>query len=76
VIGEVTYCLVARTITIQLRNILIEHFSPHSFSVMTHGMCETMVHDIQTMLELHPHWVVLYVDVHNAFNSMSRLTNF
>ncbi len=35
--------------------------------------CETMVHGIQMMLDLHPNWVVLQVDVHNAFNSVSQL---
>ncbi len=67
----VTYHLVAHTLAIQFKNILINHFSLHQFGVVTCGRCEIVVHDVQEMLDLHPHWVVLQVDVHNAFNSMS-----
>jgi len=35
-----------------------------------------MVHGIQTMLNLHLDWVVLKVDVYNAFNLMSWLNIF
>ncbi len=70
-INVVTYHLVAHTLAIHFKNILINHFSPHQFSVVTCDECEIMVHDVQSMLDLHPHWVVLHVDVHNAFNSMS-----
>jgi hypothetical protein len=37
-------------------------------------MMGVMVHGIRVMLNLHPNWVVLQMDVHNAFNLM--LTNF
>jgi hypothetical protein len=35
-----------------------------------------MVHGIRAMLDLHPNWVVLNVDVYNAFNLVSWSTNF
>jgi hypothetical protein len=70
-IGDVTYRLIVRTLAIQFRDILAKHFNLHQFGVMIHGGCGTMVHDIRTMLNLHPDWVVLQVDVHNTFNSMS-----
>jgi hypothetical protein len=36
-----------------------------------------MVHGVQTMLNLHPNWMVLQMDhVHNAFNLVSQLTIF
>jgi hypothetical protein len=35
-----------------------------------------MVHGIQVMLDLHLDWVVLHVDVHNAFNLVSLLAIF
>ncbi len=75
-INEVTYRLVARTLAIQFRDTFVEHFSLHQFSVTTHGECETVVHDVQTMLHSHPNLVVLHVDVRNTFNSMSRSTIF
>jgi len=49
----------------------VKHFSPHQFGVMTHDECETMVHKIQVMLNLHAGWVVLQMDVCNAFNLVS-----
>jgi hypothetical protein len=41
----------------------MEHFNPHQFGVRTRGGCETMVHNIQVMLDLHLDLVVLQVDV-------------
>jgi hypothetical protein len=35
-----------------------------------------MVHDIRVMLDLHPYWVVLQLDVYNTFNSMSKSAIF
>jgi hypothetical protein len=75
-INVVTYHLVAYTLAIQFRNIFVNHFSSHQFGVVTYGECEIVVHNVQAMLDLHPHWVVLHVDVHNAFNSMSWLVVF
>jgi hypothetical protein len=37
----------------------VEHFSPHQFWVATLGECQTMVHGVKTMLDLHSKWVVL-----------------
>jgi hypothetical protein len=70
-IGEVTYRLIAYTPVIRFKDIFVEHFNLHQFGVMIHDGCEKMVHGIQTMLNLHLDWVVLKVDVYNAFNLMS-----
>jgi hypothetical protein len=45
-IDEVTYHLFACTLAIQLRDILMEHFTLHQFGVTTRGECETMVHNV------------------------------
>ncbi len=37
-IGETTYCIVARILTIQFRDIFTKHFNPHQFGVATHGV--------------------------------------
>jgi hypothetical protein len=58
-INVVTYHLVAHILAIEFRNILVHHFSPHQFGVVTCGGCEIVVHDDQVMLDLHSHWVVL-----------------
>ncbi len=59
VINEVTYCLVARTLAIQFKGTLVKHFSLYQVGVVTHGECETVVHGIQMMLDLHLNGVVL-----------------
>jgi hypothetical protein len=71
-IGEVTDYLIACTLVIQFMDTFVEHFNPHQFGVTTRDGCEIMVHGIRTMLNLHLDWVVLKVDVYNAFNLMSR----
>jgi hypothetical protein len=35
-----------------------------------------MVHGVRMTLDLHPYWVVLQLDVHNAFNLVSWLAIF
>ncbi len=52
-IGEMTCRLVAHILAIQFRDIIAEHFNCHQFGVTTHGGCETMVHDVWVMLNLH-----------------------
>ncbi len=75
-INEVTYHLIAHTLVIQFKGTFAKHFSFHQFGVVTHDGCEKMVHGIWTMLNLHLDWVVLKVDVYNAFNLMSWSENF
>ncbi len=72
--NEVTYRLVAHTLIIQFKEILAEHFNPYQFGITTYGGCEVVVHGIQTMLNFHPNWVVLHVDVCNTFALVSQLT--
>jgi hypothetical protein len=59
VINEVTYYLVVRTLAIQFKGTLVKHFSLYQVGVVTHGECETVVHGIQMMLDLHLNGVVL-----------------
>ncbi len=75
-IGDVTQHLVAHTLVIEFWDNFVKHFNSHQFSVTIHGRCEIMVYYIQTMLNLYPNWVVLQVDVHKTFNSVSQLANF
>ncbi|KAL2650695.1 hypothetical protein R1flu_018823 [Riccia fluitans] len=37
-----------------------------------HGDCETIIHALRATLDLHLNWVVLQVDIWNAFNIVSR----
>jgi hypothetical protein len=45
-INVMTYCLIAHTLVIQLRDTFAKHFTFHQFVVTTHGECETMVHNV------------------------------
>jgi len=38
--------------------------------------CEIIVHGVKAMLDLHLEWVVLQLDVQNAFNLIFRITIF
>jgi hypothetical protein len=49
---------------------------PHQFGVVIKGGCEVMVHGIQVILNVHLDWVVLQVDVVNAFHSILRKAVF
>ncbi len=71
-----TYCLIVHILAILFRDIFARHFNPCYFGVATHDECETMVHGIWVMLDLHLNWVVLQVDVCNTFNSKSQSTIF
>jgi hypothetical protein len=44
--------------------------------VATLGGCEIVVYGVRAMLDLHPEWVVLHVDVRNMFNSTFQTTIF
>jgi hypothetical protein len=63
VIRKVIYQLVTRTLAIQFKDTFVKHFTPHQFGVATLSRCETVVHGIRAMLDLHLEWVVLQVDV-------------
>jgi hypothetical protein len=57
-------------LVIQSKDTFVKHFSPHQFGVAMPSGCETMVHGVRVMLDLHLEWVVLLVDVQNMFNSI------
>jgi len=48
------------------------HISPHQFGVATEGGCESIIQGIRCTLDLYLEWVVLQLDVENAFNLVSR----
>ncbi|KAL2653717.1 hypothetical protein R1flu_021845 [Riccia fluitans] len=71
-VGEALYRLVARSLSLHFRATFSDHFEPWQFGVATHGGCETIVHGLRATLDLHPDWVVLQLDIRNAFNIVSR----
>ncbi len=61
-----------RILCLQFCNAFTTHFSPHQFRVAIKGGCEAIIHDISCTLDLHLDWVVLQLDMANAFNLVSR----
>jgi hypothetical protein len=52
-------------------NVFSSHMSSHQLSMVIKDGCETMVHGIQSALDLHLDWVMLQVDIMNTFNTIS-----
>ncbi|KAL2643274.1 hypothetical protein R1flu_010861 [Riccia fluitans] len=71
-VGETLFCLVTRSISLQFRDAFAAHFEPWQFAVATRCGCETIVHGLQVTFDLHPDWLVLQIDIRNAFNTISR----
>ncbi len=63
--------MVSRGLCLQLQDTIFTHLSPHQFGVIVRGGCEAVVHGIRPTLDAHPDWVVLQVNVANAFNIIS-----
>jgi len=52
------------------------HFSPHQFGISTKGGFKVVIHDIRCTLDLHFDWVILQLNVANAFNSVLKRVIF
>jgi hypothetical protein len=72
VVGEELYVFTICALCFQFRDAFATHFSLHQFGIAAKGECETMIHGIMCILDLHLDWVVLQLDVGNAFNLVSR----
>jgi hypothetical protein len=52
---------------------LLQHTFPHTnLEFTTKGGYQAVIHGIKCTMDLHPNWVVLQLDVTNAFNSVSK----
>jgi hypothetical protein len=73
-IGKTFFWLISRFIVLQLRGLFQEHLSPHQFGVLIPRGCETILFGIRALCNLHLDWVMMQVNIENAFNSVSRAT--
>jgi hypothetical protein len=71
-ICEMFIRLISCSIVLQLQGLFQEHLSPHEFEVSTPRDYETIIFNIKALLDLHLDWVVMQVDVENAFNNVSQ----
>jgi hypothetical protein len=56
--------------------VFVFHLSPYQFEVVVGGGYEVVLHGIWATLDAHFDWVVLHVDIVNAFNTISCKTIF
>ncbi len=52
------------------------HLCPPPIWGVVNGDCEAMVHNIQATLDINPNWVVLSVDIANAFNIVFHIHGY
>jgi hypothetical protein len=53
VVGKILYQLMSYTLCLQFQNAFVTHFSPHQFGIVTKGGCETTIHGIRCILDIH-----------------------
>ena len=75
-IGEVLTRLIGRAIVVQIRDALQDILLPFQYGFAVPGGAEAVVHGIRAALAARPDWVILKVDVANAFNSINRSAFF
>jgi len=71
VVEEVFYWLVSKNLCLQFHDVITFHLSPYQFGVVVRSGCEAMVYGIWATMDAHSNWVVLQVDIANAFNTIS-----
>jgi hypothetical protein len=70
--GETLYRFTSHFLCLQFRDAFVTHFYANQFEVAIKGGCEIIIHGIICTLDLHPNWVVLQLNVVNAFNLVLR----
>ncbi|CAI7843972.1 unnamed protein product [Closterium sp. NIES-53] len=76
-IGEILPRLLSRCVTLHFKQQIRDFFLPSlQFGYAVSAGIEVMAHAVQPALSLYPEWVVLELDVANAFNSFSRSAMF
>jgi hypothetical protein len=60
----------------QFCDVFISHLSPFQFGVVVKKGCEVVVHGIRINFDGHTNWVVLQINLTNAFNTISHKVIF
>jgi len=71
-VGEIFRRLAAKCAVRYCAKALAERLKPIQRGVGVSGGVEQLAHSVTVMLETHPEWCVLSVDIKNAFNSVLR----
>jgi len=75
-VGDILRRLTGRAVCIQMREIFQGILAPLQLGVGVSCGAETATRAVQAWLELHPDHTLLFVDIKNAFNSVSRAKIF
>ncbi|GJP57286.1 hypothetical protein CLOM_g16307 [Closterium sp. NIES-68] len=76
-VGEVFPHLVARCFSIDFHDVITRHLQPKGqFGAGARFGGETMIHGIRAGRRANPEWVILQIDVANAFNTICRIVLF
>jgi len=71
VVGGALYRLVSKALYLKFFDVFVSHLSPYRFKMAIRRGCEVMVRGLQTILDAHLDWVVLWVDIASVFNTIS-----
>jgi hypothetical protein len=71
-VEETLYRFISRALCFQFHEAFATHFCPHQFGVEIKGGYEAVIHDIRCTLDLHLDWIVIQLDIRNAFNLVLR----
>ena len=72
VCGEEVVKLTSKILLSSCISKAVSYLQPIQLGVGVPGGCEAVIHTAQSWAEQHPDWVILKVDMENAFNSMDR----
>ena len=76
-VGEVLPQFVSRVCVKALKEAMVDHFhTTGQLGVAVPYETEKLHHSVRSALALHPEWVVIRVDVANAFNTVDRVAMF
>jgi uncharacterized membrane protein len=74
--GETLYSFTSHALCFQFLDSFVKHFFPRQFGIDIKNDCEAIIYGIKCNLDLHPNYVLLYLDMANVFNSMLRRVIF
>lgn len=71
-IGTIFHKIISSAIMFNVKSDLIDFFAPVQFGVGIPGGAENVIHGVRTHLFYHPEFVLVSLDLKNAFNSVRR----
>jgi hypothetical protein len=70
--GETLYQFPIYALCLQFCDAFATHFSSHEFGITTKGRREAVIYGIKCILNFQLDWMIIQLDMVNAFNSLSK----